>query len=249
LGRRTRTTERIAWIGLSTSTGREVTLWRHGRLPLQAYQPSDGRIAMRGTLQRPRGGEGEPAADGTDELLVAAAQRGDPRAFALLYDRYQDRVLRYCFYRLGTWDEAGDAAQQVFTDALGGLARFHDRDDAFRTWLFRIAHNEVADRHRRRARRADADLAEAIGLADPAPSPDALAVAADEGRALRAMLARLPDEQRAVSELRLAELSGPEIARVLGISHAAVRKAQSRAVARLREFATAGDARKEAPRG
>jgi RNA polymerase sigma-70 factor (ECF subfamily) len=204
---------------------------------------------MQGTLRRPRGGEGEPAADAADELLVAAAQRGDPRAFALLYDRYQDPVLRFCFFRLGTWDEAGDAAQQVFTDALGSLPRFRDRDDAFRSWLFRIAHNEVADRHRRRARRADADLDEAAEFVDPAPSPEALAVAADEGRAVRAMLARLPREQRAVSELRLAELSGPEIAHVLGISHDAVRKAQSRAVARLREFVTAGDARKEAPRG
>jgi RNA polymerase sigma-70 factor (ECF subfamily) len=130
---------------------------------------------MRGPWHRPRREEDElPPATAGDDVLVAAAQRGDARAFALLFDRYQDLVLRYCFYRLDGWDEAGDAAQQIFADAFAGLKRFRDKDGApagsFRTWLFRIAHNEVADRHRRRARRSDLTLTEAT---------EALAVAAE----------------------------------------------------------------------
>ena len=142
---------------------------------------------MRGAWRGPRrGGEEEPPAEAGDDVLVAAAQRGDPHAFARLYDRYQDRVLRFCYYRLGSWDEAGDAAQQVFTDAFAGLGRFRDRDDSFRAWLLRIAHNHVVDLQRRRIRRAVVERpeAEAEHLVDASPSPEALAIAADDGRYL-----------------------------------------------------------------
>jgi RNA polymerase sigma-70 factor (ECF subfamily) len=189
---------------------------------------------MTGAWREPRGEERAPTARADDAHLVLAAQRGDACAVARLYERYQDPVLRYCFYRLGDWEDAGDAAQQVFADALGALARFRDRDDGFRSWLFRIAHNEVTDRQRRRVRRPDASLAFATGLPDRVPSPEECAVTADEVQHLRMALARLPDEQRAVTELRLAGLSGPEVAAALGLSHDAVRKAQSRALARLR---------------
>jgi RNA polymerase sigma-70 factor, ECF subfamily len=196
-------------------------------------------------MRRPRrgpqsGGHATLPPDCGDDLLVAAAQGGDPQAFAQLYDRYQVVVLRYCFYRLGSWDEAGDAAQQTFTDAFAGLKRFRDRDDSFRTWLLRIAHNHVVDLYRRRKRGADLDFDEQADVADAAPSPETLAIAADQGRQLRITLLSLLEGERAVLELRLVELTGPEIARVLGISHEAVRKAQSRALARMRAHMTSG---------
>jgi RNA polymerase sigma-70 factor (ECF subfamily) len=196
---------------------------------------------MRRLGRRPKQGGQEALPPGCgDDLLVAAAQGGNPNAFAQLYDRYQDVVLRFCFYRLGSWDEAGDAAQQTFTDAFAGLKRFRDRDDSFRTWLLRIAHNHVVDLYRRQARRTDIAFDEATQVPDASPSPETLAIAADEGRQLRITLLNLPEGERAVMELRLVELTGPEIARVLGISHDAVRKAQSRALARLREHMTDG---------
>jgi RNA polymerase sigma-70 factor (ECF subfamily) len=200
---------------------------------------------MRGLWRGPQREDREalPPKSG-DDVLVAAAQGGNPHAFAQLFDRYQDVVLRFCFYRLGSWDEAGDAAQQTFTEAFAGLNRFRDRDDSFRTWLLRIAHNHVVDLYRRQARRADISLDEAADEAakvpDPSPSPETLAIAAEQGRQLRFTLQGLPEGERAVMELRLVELTGPEIARVLGLSHEAVRKAQSRAVARLREHMTYG---------
>ena len=46
----------------------------------------------------------------SDADLVAAAQR-DRQAFTALYERYQEDLLRYCFYGLGDWDAAADAAQ------------------------------------------------------------------------------------------------------------------------------------------
>ena len=57
-------------------------------------------------------------------------------------------VLNYCYHRLGTWSEAEDAAQQVFLHAYTALGRFRDREGSFRSWLFTVAHHEVANRRR-----------------------------------------------------------------------------------------------------
>ena len=165
-----------------------------------------------------------------DEAALVALAQIDRRAFAPLYARYADPVYRYCYRRLGNPEAAADATSQVFVKALAALPRF--RAGSFRSWLFAIAHNTVVDDLR--GARAEATLEAGADRPDPGPSPEELAVAADEGRALRAVLAGLSDDQRHVVELRLAGLSDREIAAVLGRSLAATKMLQVRAVARLR---------------
>lgn len=169
----------------------------------------------------------------TDADLVVAAQN-DPAAFAALYERYRDDVLRYCYYCLGHWEEAADTSQHVFLNAFAALPRFIDRDDAFRAWLFRIAHNEVCSRQRQQARRPRSDLAAAATVPDPAPTPEDAAITADEHQRFRQLLTQLPVDRRHVYELRLAGLTDREIATVLDKHPGAIRTAQFRAVARLR---------------
>ncbi len=147
--------------------------------------------------------------DPSDGALVAAAQ-ADRQAFAPLYDRYVDPVYRYCLRRLGSREVAEDATAQVFAKALAALPGYRDR--SFRGWLFTIAHNVVSDTLRRR--RPEAPLEVADDRPDPAPTPEDVALAAEAGRALRALLAQLPADQRRIVELRLAGLTGVEIARV-----------------------------------
>lgn len=163
-------------------------------------------------------------------MLVARA-RNDRRAFASLYRRYVGPVYGYCVRRLGGKEAAEDATSLVFARALAGLPVFRG-DRPFRSWLFAIAHNVVVDGHR--ARRPESPLAEAADLVAADPSPEELALAADERDAVRALLAQLPPAQRRVVELRLAGLSGAEVAQVLGRTPGAVKIAQVRAYARLR---------------
>ncbi|HEU0114610.1 MAG TPA: sigma-70 family RNA polymerase sigma factor [Thermomicrobiales bacterium] len=176
----------------------------------------------------PFAGEG----DGLNDSTLLALAKQDRQAFAALYRRYVDAVYRYCERCLGDREAAEDAVSLTFTKALAALPRC--RDDAFRPWLFTIAHNVIVDMVRKRP--PAWPLAAADRLADQAPdrSPEAWALAADDARTIRALLAQLPPDQRELLELRLAGLTDAEIARVLGRSHGAVRTSQCRALARLR---------------
>ena len=194
---------------------------------------------MRFRRREPRDAETEPGLPAaTEDAAAVTAACANPEAFAPLFERYWDGVVRYCYYRLGDWSDAEDAANQTFADAYAALGRFRDRGGTFRAWLFVIAHNEVADRRLRRRRRPETPLDSELAamLVDPAPSPEDLAIAAGAMAETRALLARLPERLRQVVELRLAGLSDREIAQVIGIGHDAVRQAQSRAVIRLRDL-------------
>jgi RNA polymerase sigma-70 factor (ECF subfamily) len=175
----------------------------------------------------------EPPHESADVELVRAA-KSTPRAFAPLYLRYRDSIMNYCYYRLGNREESEDATSVIFIKALDHLPRFVERGDSFRTWLFRIAHNEIADRHRQRARHADLPLDNEHDVWDAASPVEDAAIVMDNRLRVREMLAQLPPRERAVLELRTAELNTREIAEVLQISEQNVRTAQSRAVNRLR---------------
>ena len=165
---------------------------------------------------------GEPAR----VTLVASVEAPD---FAALYERYLAPIYQYCFRRLPTAEDAEDATSLVFAKALAELPRQRD-PGAIRSWLFAIAHNVVADPYR--TRRPTLDLAAAVEVSDPARA-ERHSLEDDE---LRSLLARLPADQARILELRLAGLTGPEIAQVLGKSLSAVKVAQFRAYARLREL-------------
>lgn len=186
------------------------------------------------------GGRDEP-----DAVLVARAQR-DRDAFAPLYLRYLDEIARFCYLRLGDHEAARDAAQQVFAQALAALPRYQERDQ-FRAWLYTIARHVLANQARRRP--LTSTLEAALETVDPGLPPEELASAAFERRALLAAVSRLPDDQRTAVELRLAGLTGPEVAAAMGRSHDAVKKLHLRALERLRAELVAGPRREEVRRG
>jgi RNA polymerase sigma-70 factor (ECF subfamily) len=176
-----------------------------------------------------------PASEAEDALIARAQLDSD--AFARLYETYFDAVYRYCYHRLGDWSDAEDAASLVFTNALSALPRYRGDDgQAFRSWIFAIAHNVVANHHRHRARHPDRPLESAGRLRDDAPSPEDDALRRETHRTVHDLLAQLPEEQRRLLELRLTGLTDAEIARVVGRNHGAVRASQFRAVARLRSL-------------
>jgi RNA polymerase sigma-70 factor (ECF subfamily) len=167
-----------------------------------------------------------------DADLVARAQ-GDPEAFAVLYRRYVTVIYRYCYHRLTSAAVAEDATSDIFMKAFTGIRGFHNQR-TFRSWLFAIAHNTVTDIYR--AGRPHAVIEAVTHLPDPDLSPEDLALLADGERSVRALLSQITPQQARIVELRLAGLTGPEIAEILNCSLASVKIAQVRGYGRLREI-------------
>jgi RNA polymerase sigma-70 factor (ECF subfamily) len=158
------------------------------------------------------------------DLSDVHAAQSDRAAFAPLYRRYVDRVYGYAFYQLGDHHDAEDATERTFMAALGGLPAFEDRGSTFRAWLFRIAHNTVANAHRSRRRRRAEPLPESFERAAPNADPARLVALADELREVRHAIADMPDDRRQVILLRFVDgLSTAEVADVLDRSPGAVR--------------------------
>ena len=181
-----------------------------------------------------------PEAAASDAAVVARALQ-DRAAFGQLYDRYVDLIFHYCLVRLRDREEAEDATSLVFARALAALPTHRGR--SFRSWLFTIAHNVVIDRQRAAIPVAPLSLLEAVPAPDP--SLEDQVATTDRRRAVAQAVSQLPDEQRAVVELRLAGLTGPEVAAALGRSHESVRTTQRRAIARLRSLLGIGPEREE----
>ena len=187
------------------------------------------------TAQRATAGGGDP------DLADVRAAQADRAAFGAVYRRYLDRVYGYAFYLLGDHHDAEDATERTFLAALDAIDRFRDEGATFRSWLFRIAHNQIANALRSRARRRAASLdgvPEPVADADPARE----AGAADDARRLRRALGALSDDRRQVVVLRFVDgLSAREIGAVLGRSAGAVRVLQHRALRELAEILHADD--------
>src|SRR5437773_2008523 len=177
--------------------------------------------------------EGRPA---DDSDLIARAQRCDAAAYEEIVQRYQQIAFRTAYVVTGSAADAQDAAQEGFVKAFRALDRFRAGAD-LRPWLLRIVANEARNRVRSSGRRHQLELrlAEGFRPGDAAPSPEAVAVAADERRRLLAMVNALSEGDRLVIASRyFLELSGEETATALGIPEGTVKSRLSRALARLR---------------
>ncbi len=175
--------------------------------------------------------------------LTELAARGQPAAIETLLRQIRPMVVRYCRARLGRisghYHAADDVAQEVCIAVLSALPRYQDLGRPFSSFVFGIASHKVADAMRSAARLAvpTEDLPDGP---DPRPGPEETAVAYLEAEHARALLAKLPVNQRELLVLRvLTGLSAEETGHALGMSAGAVRVAQHRALARLRAIAMA----------
>ena len=177
--------------------------------------------------------------DGLDSV-VAAAVRGDRSALSHVLAEIRPVLVRYCRARIGPAAPAGvsadDVAQEVCLAVLTALPRYRDQGRPFLAFVYGIAAHKVADAHRAGARDRSDPVAEVPDGAVPDDGPEQRAIDADAGARMSELLDVLPERQREILVLRLiVGLSATETAAAVGGTPGAVRVAQHRALARLRE--------------
>lgn len=184
--------------------------------------------------------DGVALRDDLKELTTLAVQ-GDRSAIESLLGQLRPMVLRYCRARLGRVSDqyhiADDVAQEVCIAVLSALPRYRDMGRPFASFVFGIASHKVADALRSSVRSA-VPTQDLLDGPDEGPGPEETVVRYIEAERARALLSRLPDNQRELLLLRVVSgLSAEETGNVLGMSPGAVRVAQHRALARLRAMA------------
>jgi RNA polymerase sigma factor (sigma-70 family) len=154
--------------------------------------------------------------------------------FGAVYDEHIWDVYGYLAYRLDSREEAEDLTQATFERGLRAWGRYDARRATPRTWLLSIAHNLLID-HYRSTRARPVTVAEELTAerdhgVQPGPENEP-GLSLELATALEA----LPQRDREVIALRFGgQLTGPEIAELLGLSLANVQQILSRSLRRLR---------------
>ena len=182
----------------------------------------------------------EPAVDQTlIDKLVGVAVAGDSAARDRLIAEVHPLVLRYCRRRLGRTESvigsADDVAQEVCLAVVAALRSYVISGRSFRSFVYGIAANKVADAFRAMGRNRTDAVAEVPDGPVLDDGPEQRLLTEELAERLSGLLQLLTPRQRKVLVLRIAVgLSAEETAHELGTSPGAIRVTQHRALTRLR---------------
>jgi RNA polymerase sigma factor (sigma-70 family) len=152
----------------------------------------------------------------SDAELARASAAGDKRAFAVIYDRYANRLHDFCVGMLADRDGAADCVQDVFCIAATRLVQLRD-PGKLRPWLYSIARNEALRRINERRRETPSDELPDTAAGDP--GPDMLAARTELADLIADAAGGLSDRDRSVLELAFRHgLNGPDLADALGVT-------------------------------
>jgi RNA polymerase sigma-70 factor (ECF subfamily) len=162
-----------------------------------------------------------------DEDLMPLMQRGDARAFELVYDRHSGAAFSLAYRMCGTRAAAEDVVQESFVSIWRSGARYDRMRGSVRTWVLGIVHNRAIDSLRRsnvhdRRRASDEGLEERFEARE---RTEVEVAQRDEAREVREALTGLPAEQSRVIELayfggfthtEIADITGAPIGTIKG---------------------------------
>jgi len=179
---------------------------------------------------------GELALEHDAEAVLIEQAKEDPLAFGVLYERYVDRIYSYIYYRTGNQQDAEDLTARTFFKALDHIGRFNNRGVPFSAWLYRIAHNLVANWHRDRSRRRELVLEDQSHLSHGSGNPEHFAEASEAREALMSAIRQLPDDRQQLILLKFSDaLPNAQIGVIMGRSEGAIKSLYHRTLLALRE--------------
>jgi len=169
-----------------------------------------------------------------NELVAIAAQ--DQVAFGEIYERYVTRIYNYIYYRTGNTQDAEDITARVFYRAMAHIQNYEDKGVPFQAWLYRIAHNLVANFHRDESRRKIIPLDDYLAQSLRTDAPDRIAEQNEEHSALMTAIRRLPAERQQLIILKFVhDKSNAEIGEIMNRTEGAIKSLYHRTLLALRD--------------
>ena len=158
-------------------------------------------------------------------MLVKRAKRGDVNAFAELYEGIYENMYRFALYTLRNTADAEDVVSEAVTDAFISVRRLR-REEAFRSWMFRILSNKCKDKLREYGKRP-------IELEDTSVEAQGTC-STEDGAIVRKLFFELADEERLIIGMHLfCGYKSREIAEILHMNENTVRSKESRGLKKL----------------
>src|SRR5918999_3994570 len=205
-------------------------VWALGDGPTdEVVENGDGPVGVRAA--RPEKPSAPVALADHVSALVERARQSDKEAFGRLYQLYHGRVFRLARFHLD--GAAEDVVAETFLRAWVALPRYRNTGAPFVAWLYGIARHVVADELAAR-RRVEPRAEPPDDSTNPGPDER---LGQDDRLALAMAIARLPQAQRRVVELKfLIGLSNAEVAKAFGKTTGAINAMQWRALRTLRRM-------------
>lgn len=175
----------------------------------------------------------------TEEMTLINEARTDPDAFGVLYERYVGKIYNYVYYRVGNTNDAEDLTARVFFKALKSIGNYRHMGLPFSAWLYRIAHNLVANYHRDRTKMSEVSIENLI-LADSsrAAAPEATLAKKQDDAYLLKLINELSPQKRELVILKFVQkLSNEEIGMIFGKTEGAIKSLYHRTLTELKEKA------------
>ena len=172
----------------------------------------------------------------SDDLALERAIQGDREAFGVLYEQYVERIYNYIYYRTGNVHDAEDLTERVFLRALRHIGNYRNRGLPISAWLYRIAHNLVANWHRDNSRRKEVPLEDRALMVSHSEHPEAELLVSEQNERLLEVIRCLPPERQQLLILKFVDhLSNAEIGRIMGRTEGAVKSLYHRTLLAIRD--------------
>ncbi len=173
-----------------------------------------------------------------EQELIKHLKQGDPKAFRILVEQHQGRVINTCYRFLFNREDAEETAQEVFIEVHRSVGAFREEAGLF-TWIYRIAVNKSTDAIRKKKRKKRAAAVKSLfalqeeGKDIPAPERENPSLSMEQRERLEIMqkaIQTLPENQKVSFTLSKCQgFNNREIAQIMGASLSSVESLVHRA--------------------
>ena len=172
--------------------------------------------------------------DLSDSQLIERAKT-DPQAFGELYERYVDRIYNYIYYRVGNPEDVEDLTARTFFKALEKIDGYEDRGAPFSAWLYRIAHNLVANWHRQQSRHKSLPFEDLSASGSPQSNPSVVAEKREVQEELLSAIHQLAEDRQELLILKYVDhMPNAQIGEVMGRTESSIKSLYHRTLQVLR---------------